>query len=103
VLGRLVIVGLLALVSLALAMCSVRGEQVGQSLPTLVSARIVSFGSTASKINPAPLVTLALDDGSLVTIGASPAWADGCQAGDRVALHRRGLNHKAATPSCREL
>jgi len=100
--GRLFLVGLLVLASSALALCQSQAQQVGLSSPTVVYARVVKFGTAPSKYRAVPIVTLALDDGSLVSIGVKPAWAEGCKVGDRVALHRRGLNYRAAAPSCRE-
>jgi len=75
---------------------------VRRTEPTLVHARIVSFGSTSSKTRPGQFALVELADGSRATVGIAPKWAIGCKAGELVALHRRGLAYQTATRTCRE-
>jgi len=101
--GRLFLVALLLLAGAWLALSDANWQRLEQNPATLVEAEIISFGVRPSNTRPGQVVSVATVDGTRLAIAVSLNWATGCKAGDRVILHRRGTNYRAAFPSCRTL
>ena len=68
--------------------------------PTDEVATVISFGERPFEDGPRPLMNVRLTNGDEQTVMISSDVLQSCRKGNKVAIHRRGLNVRVAPEAC---